>query len=176
MLGGNTKKQLDKIAEDFKLRLVRGSRLDKTNATSEFTSGFDVKVDNESIELKNTAKHAKAVVEGASPAKSDRDWRGKQRRIERWVRAKGIRPYRKLKGGFKFAKTNTERRSAYKSMVYILSKSISQKGTIKRFGYKGSNLINRVYNDMEKKIGVELTEAVRKDLINEINRIIKVKQ
>lgn len=170
----NTKKELERIAKEFKLRIVREARLDKTDATGEFVKGFKTKVGDDFIELENTSGHGGAVIDGANPSKSDKDWRGKQKRIEKWVRAKGIRPYRKLKNGFKFAKTSTEKRSAYKSMVYILSKTISQKGTIKRFGYKGSNLINRVYDEMEVKIGVKLTEAVKKDLIDEINRTIKV--
>ena len=170
----NTKKQLEDIAKEFKTRLIRESKLDKTDATGDFTKGFKLDVNDNSIELTNKVGYAGAVIDGANPSKSDKDWRGKQKRIERWVRAKGIRPYRKLKSGFKFAKTSTEKRSAYKSMVYILSKTISQKGTIKRFGYKGSNLINRVYDEMEVKIGVKLTEAVKKDLIDEINRTIKV--
>ena len=124
----NTKEELEKLAKEFKTRLTREAKLDKTDATGEFAKGFEVDVTENYIELTNKVGYAGAVVDGSSPSKSNRDWRGKQKRLERWVRAKGIRPYRKLKSGFKFAKTNTERKSAYKSMIYILSKSISEKG------------------------------------------------
>lgn len=168
------REKLEELADDFRIRLLRGSRTDKTEATGEYARGWDVEATDSGFTVTNMAEYAKAVLEGASPAKTREDWEGKNKRIERWVRAKGIRPYRKLKNGFKFAKTSTGRNSAYKSMLFMIQKTISDKGTIKRFQYKGSNLLDEVYRDMEKKIGVELTEAYRKDLKMEIKRIINI--
>ena len=54
--------------------------------------------------------------------------------------------------------------SAYKSAVFAIMQSTSQRGTIKRFGYKGSNLFERVYKEIEGKIGADITEAYSEDL------------
>ena len=53
-------------------------------------------------------------------------------------------------------------------------RSTSERGTIKRFGYKGSNLFERVYKEIEDKIGVDITEAYSEDLKNEIRKIINI--
>ena len=53
-------------------------------------------------------------------------------------------------------------------------KSIADRGTIKRFGYKGSNLFERVYNEIKDKIGVEITEAYAEDLRIELRKTINI--
>ena len=52
--------------------------------------------------------------------------------------------------------------------------STSQRGTIKRFGYKGSNLFERVYKEIEKKMGVDISEAYSEDLRIELRKIINI--
>ena len=150
----NLAAELNKIAEEFKVRLKRGARLDKTVATGKFANSFKVKVEDDSIEITSDAEYAKYVVDGTLPSNSNAGWEKKKRNIESWIKAKCIRPYRKLKSGYKFAKTSTLKNSAYKSAVFAIMNSISERGTIKRFGYKGSNLFERVYKEIEGKIGV----------------------
>ena len=53
-------------------------------------------------------------------------------------------------------------------------RSTSERGTIKRFGYKGSNLFERVYKEIEDKIGVEIAEAYSEDLRIELRKIINI--
>ena len=163
-----------KIAEEFKVRLQRGARLDKTVATGKFANSFKVKVEDDSIEITSDAEYAKYVVDGTLPSNSNAGWEKKKRNIESWIKAKGIRPYRKLKSGYKFAKTSTLKNSAYKSAVFAIMKSIADRGTIKRFGYKGSNLFERVYKEIEGKIGVDITEAYSEDLRIELRKIINI--
>ena len=166
--------ELNKIAEEFKVRLQRGARLDKTVATGKFANSFDAKVKDDSIEITSDVSYAKYVVDGALPSNSNIGWEKKKKSIESWIKAKGIRPYRKLKSGYKFAKTSTLKDSAYKSAVFAIMRSTSERGTIKRFGYKGSNLFERVYKEIEDKIGVDITEAYSEDLKNEIRKIINI--
>lgn len=166
--------ELNKIAEEFKVRLQRGARLDKTVATGKFANSFNVKVEDDSIEITSDAEYAKYVVDGTLPSNSTAGWEKKKRNIESWIKAKGIRPYRKLKSGYKFAKTSTLRDSAYKSAVFAIMQSTSQRGTIKRFGYKGSNLFERVYKEIEGKIGADITEAYSEDLKIELRKIINI--
>ena len=169
----NLAAELNKIAEEFKVRLQRGARLDKTVATGKFANSFKVKVEDDSIEITSDAKYAKYVVDGTYPSNNNAGWENKKRNIESWIKAKGIRPYRKLKSGYKFAKTSTLKNSAYKSAVFAIMNSISERGTIKRFGYKGSNLFERVYKEIEGKIGVDM-EAYSEDLRIELRKIINI--
>jgi len=166
--------ELNKIAEEFKVRLQRGARLDKTIATGKFANSFDAKVKDDSIEITSDVSYAKYVVDGTLPSNSNIGWEKKKKNIESWIKAKGIRPYRKLKSGYKFSKTSTLKDSAYKSAVFAIMRSTSERGTIKRFGYKGSNLFERVYKEIEDKIGVDITEAYSEDLKNEIRKIINI--
>ena len=166
--------ELNKIAEEFKVRLQRGARLDKTVATGKFANSFDAKVKDDSIEITSDVSYAKYVVDGALPSNSNIGWEKKKKSIEPWIKAKGIRPYRQLKSGYKFAKTSTLKDSAYKSAVFAIMKSIADRGTIKRFGYKGSNLFERVYKEIKDKIGVEITEAYAEDLRIELRKIINI--
>ena len=170
----NLAAELNKIAEEFKVRLQRGARLDKTVATGKFANSFKVKVEDDSIEITSDAEYAKYVVDGTLPSNSNAGWEKKKRNIESWIKAKGIRPYRKLKSGYKFAKTSTLKNSAYKSAVFAIMKSTADKGTIKRFGYKGSNLFERVYDEIRDKIGVGITEAYSEDLKIELRKIINI--
>jgi len=166
--------KLNKIAEEFKVRLQRGARLDKTVATGKFANSFDAKVKDDSIEITSNVSYAKYVVDGTLPSNSTAGWEKKKKSIESWIKAKGIRPYRKLKSGYKFAKTSTLKDSAYKSAVFAIMRSTSERGTIKRFGYKGSNLFERVYKEIEDKIGVDITEAYAEDLRTELRKIINI--
>ena len=170
----NLAAELNKIAEEFKVRLQRGAKLDKTVATGKFANSFDAKVKEDSIEITSNVGYAKYVVDGTLPSNSKVGWEKKKKNIESWIRAKGIRHYRQLKSGYKFAKTSTLKDSAYKSAVFAIMKSIADRGTIKRFGYKGSNLFERVYKEIKDKIGVEITEAYAEDLRIELRKIINI--
>ena len=170
----NLAAELNKIAEEFKVRLQRGAKLDKTVATGKFANSFKVKVKDDSIEISSDAEYAEYVINGALPSNSNAGWEKNKQGIESWIRAKGIRPYRQLKSGYKFAKTSTIKDSAYKSAVFAIMKSIADRGTIKRFGYKGSNLFERVYDEIRDKIGVGITEAYSEDLKIELRKIINI--
>ena len=170
----NLAAELNKIAEEFKVRLQRGAKLDKTVATGKFANSFKVKVKDDSIEISSDAEYAEYVINGALPSNSNAGWEKKKQGIESWIKAKGIRPYRKLKSGYKFSKTSTLKDSAYKSAVFAIMRSTSERGTIKRFGYKGSNLFERVYDEIRDKIGVGITEAYSEDLKIELRKIINI--
>ena len=78
----NLAAELNKIAEEFKVRLQRGARLDKTVATGKFANSFKVKVEDDSIEITSDAEYAKYVVDGTLPSNSNAGWEKKKRNIE----------------------------------------------------------------------------------------------
>lgn len=117
------------------------------------------------------------VENGSRPSK----YKGNKHSIEKieslikWIKWKGIKPtlYDRAKAkavkGLKGAERKTARENAYeksvKSLAYAIATKIAQKGTIKRFNYKGSNFIKdvlkdmrvvKLQNDIAREIGLEI--------------------
>jgi len=173
----NLKKALEEIAEKFKAKLKAQAKIDRTYASGKFANSFESKVSNNSIEISSNVKYAGAVDSGSKPAtNSGKVSEAKFSAIEQWAKAKGIRPISKLKGGYKFRKMNTDKRSGFHSMVFAIANSIAKKGIIKRYRdkdtqYNGSKIFERVFESMKKKIGGEISDAFAMDLRNELIKI-----
>lgn len=114
------------------------------------------------------AKYAGALSDGISTGRSGsaKDGEELQRNIIKWAKTKGIRPQIKDKKG-RFTKV-TDR--TWKSLGFVLARSIRNKGISKRFGYKGSGFIKTVKDQSEKEVMDLITEGYRKDLLIELNR------
>ena len=167
----NLKKALEELVVEYKKKLSAQSKIDKTHATGKFAKSFESKITKDGFEITSSAPYAGTIDGGSRPAQSKKDGIKKKDRIREWARIKGLRPYRKTKaGGTKFVKITD---SSIKSMVYMISKSIREKGTIKRFGYnEGSGLFDTVYKSISKKIGVEIGSAYSKDIQEELRKTI----
>lgn len=155
-------KALDNIGKLLISRAKAMSKADKTHARGVFTESFKFNKDSDlSLVFYNDSPYAKFVVDGSNPAKkklSKAGQQAKQGRLIDWIRAKGIQP-RNLKTG-KFM--------SYKDFAKLLSVSIAKKGTIKRYDYKGSDLINRLFKEVEGEITKELEKAFLEKINNEI--------
>lgn len=82
--------------------------------------------------------------------------------ILQWMKQKGIVP-RNTRG--KRLKTTDK---SLKNLAYIIRRSIAKKGTIKRFGYRGSNFYTDVIpseKDFVRKITAQIADAARKDIV-----------
>jgi len=165
-------KALNSVGELIKEKIRRNAKAEGFNATGKLYDSWRYDIIEKELKI-YAEKYAGALAKGSSPSRSNSDWEGKNRRLEEWIRAKGIRPYRKLKNGYKFAKMSTDRRSAYKSMLYSISKSISEKGIVKRFNYKGGKFIELTIQQTKTQIDNMLSEAYRKDIVNQLNNIGK---
>jgi len=170
----NLRKALKQLAKDFEVRIKQTAISDKTVSSGEFANSFSAElIGDEGISISSSSDHAGAVIEGASPAKremSKADKEEKYRKLGEWARSKGMQPLLRNKKG-RFKKVT---KKSYRDLGYVLSRSIAKKGTIKRYDYKGSNILERVYKELETEIGAEITEAYREDLTTEIRRILKV--
>ena len=169
----NTKDALNELAEEIRRRLILDTKTSKLVASGEFVDGWEANVVDDSILISNKSQHAGAVLDG-NPISNSKH--ASTRHIVSWMKLKRLRPYKKLPtGATKFVKPTEQ---AYNRAGFAIAKGIRKYGSIKRFRKYGgkSRLIEDVYESMEKKIGVKLTEAVRMDMVNEINRIIKVQQ
>ena len=81
--------------------------------------------------------------------------------ILEWARAKKIRPEN---GG--------QSESNMKRMAFAIARSIGVHGMIERYGFKGTGIIDKVFNSLSKQMETDLFKAYEKDLdeaIKEIN-------
>ena len=82
-------------------------------------------------------------------------------KILEWAKQKGITPE---KGGQ--SESNMER------MAFAIARSIGVHGMIERLGFKGTGIIDKVFNSLSKQMETDLFKAYEKDLdeaIKEIN-------
>ena len=81
--------------------------------------------------------------------------------IIRWMKAKGIRPA--------FAKgTVTER--DYKASAFLITRAIRNRGTIRRFGYKGSNILSIF--DSNSSFGTDLMNDIELWAQNKVDNLL----
>jgi len=119
-----------RAVDDLKSRLVS----DRTHASGDTLDSiaYSVKGGNIVIEFDPSVN---ILDEGLNPQNvSERGAEG----IVRWMKAKGIRP--------RFAKgTVTER--DYRASAFLISRAIKNRGTIKRFGYMGSDILGILFDE-----------------------------
>jgi len=155
-----------KVAEELVLKFRREASSQGMKATSDLDKSFGYKIINDELQI-FANKYAEALNDGTSSASSGSNRNGKIDRIRDWVRIKGIRPLEKNKYGnssfakYKNSKTKT---SSYDRMVFAIARSISNKGIIKRFNYKGSGFVNRVIQEQKTEIKAIFKSAFERDI------------
>lgn len=83
-------------------------------------------------------------------------------KILEWAKEKGITP----ENG-----PNTE--SNRKRMAFAIARSIGVHGMIKRYGFKGTGIIDNVYNSLSRQMGEDLFEAYKQDLEEQLKEQVK---
>lgn len=87
-------------------------------------------------------------------------------RIEDWLRFKGIRLRDNTTGRYlKHTDYN------YNKISFLISRSISRRGTLKEFQFKGSNFIDRAINNTLGEFDDTILEAFNKELTKEFDKI-----
>jgi folate-dependent tRNA-U54 methylase TrmFO/GidA len=158
---------LNEAGKLIKSKLRVAASEDGFKASGRLDKSFDYSVVANELQVK-AEKYAGALSEGISTNGSGdkADFERMQLNIIKWAKTKGIRPQvRDKKGRFQKVTDRT-----WKSLGYVLSRSIRRKGISKRFGYKGSGFITQVKSSMEKKLTSMILEGYKKDLIEQINK------
>ena len=140
---------LNEAGKLIKSKLRVAASEDGFKASGRLDKSFDYSVVANELQVK-AEKYAGALSEGISTGGrgSKEEFEKMQLNIIQWAKAKGIRPQvRDKKGRFQKVTDRT-----WKSLGYVLSRSIRRKGISKRFGYKGSGFITQVKSSMEKKL------------------------
>ena len=158
---------LNEAGKLIKSKLRVAAAEDGFKATGKLDKSFDYSVVASELQVK-AEKYAGALSEGISTGSSGKEaeFEKMQLNIIEWAKTKGIRPQvRDKKGRFQKVTSRT-----WKSLGYVLSRSIRRKGISKRFGYKGSGFITQVKSSMEKKLTSMILEGYKKDLLEQINK------
>jgi hypothetical protein len=87
-------------------------------------------------------------------------------RIKEWLKVKGIRLKDNTTGRY-LKQTDYN----YNKISFLISRSIAREGIIKRFGYKGSNFIDRAINNTLDEFDDAILEAFNKELTKEFDKI-----
>jgi len=167
MEGTHLNKALKEAGKLIKSKLRVAASEDGFKSSGRLDKSFDYSVVANELQVK-AEKYAGALSEGVSTNGSGdkADFERMQLNIIKWAKTKGIRPQvRDKKGRFQKVTDRT-----WKSLGYVLSRSIRRKGISKRFGYKGSGFITQVKSSMEKKLTSMILEGYKKDLIEQINK------
>ena len=158
---------LNEAGKLIKAKLKVQASNDGFKATGKLDKSFDYSVVANELQVMSE-RYAGALSEGISTGGSgNKDEFDKMKlNIIKWAKIKGIRPQvRDKKGRFQKVTDRT-----WKSLGFVLARSIRKKGISKRFGYKGSGFIQEVKNSMEKKITSIITEGYKKDLLEQLNK------
>jgi len=73
-----------------------------------------------------------------------------------WAKMKGISPD---DGG------------SLRGMAFAIAKTIKKDGIIQRYGNSGSQIFDRTYQELENKIGSDITQAFADDITNKLDNL-----
>tara|TARA_B110000211_G_C14068521_1_gene548821 strand:+ start:1676 stop:2164 length:489 start_codon:yes stop_codon:yes gene_type:complete len=141
------------FADEVREQLLR----DGLHASGELAASIEAKVIDGSIDILN-AKYGGAIDEGANRASQGYNKISKAyiQNIMSWATMKGITPD---KGG------------SMKGMAFAIAKTIKKNGLVQRFGNSGAKIYDRVYKELEERIGVDLMAGYSEDLKDKLNKL-----
>jgi len=147
----NLQAQLAKYSEAIKTRLKRQIKINKTYATGELYDSIDAKEGLDTINV-FAADYVGYVEDGRPPGK-----RPHINDIRTWIKAKRIRSWRD--------DVKNERQ-----LAFLIARAIGNKGTIKRYGYKGSGFLEQVIEQLRPAMTQDFKEAIAEDIRNNIRK------
>ena len=171
---GKLKEALSKLAEDYQMAMQRQIAAERMVASGKLQKSIDYKVTEDGFTIESDQEYSYLLGDdGFEGNKSRSKDNSRIQRIEDWIRKRGIRPTERLSGNRRKFKKINNRRKEMRNLAFMISRSINQKGTIKRFGYKGSNIIKKVNDRMKSKGYDMIMEAYRLDLIQGMKQQFK---
>ena len=161
---------LNEAGKLIKEKLKSAASSDGFKASGELDKSFGYSAAANELSV-FASKYAGALSDGISTGggSNTEGFKQLQSNIIKWAKIKGIRPQIRDKKG-RFSKVNDK---SWRSLGFVLARSIRQKGLSKRFGYKGSGFIQEVKKSMEGKISNIILEGYKKDLQEQLNKINK---
>ena len=172
LLYKRTRSTIQKWGDLVVQRIKRQLNVDRTVASGRTRDSIEGKMKATESEIKYEISSRSVPGESFSVLEAISSGRrpGKQppyQAIMYWMEQKGVRA--RSKGG-KFKK-NTQ--SNLKSAAFGIAQAIGRKGTIKRFGYGGSDIIDFVVMPIQDKMTQDVADSFAQDLQDYIESGIK---
>ena len=165
---------LNKYGKKFKRELVSNSKALNLVATGDTVNSISYKVFKTKLVI--IYDKSLAIQSGGI----NRKYMPSSKAILKWMLAKNIRPTegssRKaglLAGRSKFAKGGADSRNM-KASAFAIARAIGRKGTIKRFSYNGSNILD--YLAFDSLVGRAFTKELNKQFKESIDDLFTHKQ
>ena len=150
---------LERMGSEALQRLRTNINKDRTRASGALHDSMYYKIVKTRIDI-YMANYAKAIDEGTNPraGKPSSYFVGK---IKKWMQSKGLTGKVRNKSG----------KVDINKSARAIAESIYERGTIKRFGYKGSNFIDRAVNNIENEFDEDILTAFSSEIDKELEKI-----
>ena len=167
----NLKLALKEVGKLIKAKLKQGAKDDGFVASTKLDKSFKYRVVANELYIYGE-KYAGALSGGIKTGGSGnkKAFEQLQSNLIDWAKMKGMRPQIKDKKG-RFTKVSDR---SWKSLGYILARSVRKRGISERFGYKGSGFIETVKKDMKQQIKTMLKAGYRKDVMKQLNELKEI--
>ena len=152
---------LTRLGRETVSRLKEQLYMDETIATGKLANNIESKAVGNALTITMKA-YGGAIDEGIRAGK--RPPNGD--RIQDWLRVKGIRLRDNTTGRY-LKQTDYN----YNKISFLISRSISRRGTLEKFQFKGSNFIDRAINNTLSEFDDAILEAFNKELTKEFDKI-----
>lgn len=152
---------LTRLGRETVSRLKEQLYMDETIATGKLANNIESKAVGNALTITMKA-YGGAIDEGIRAGKRPPNGR----RIKEWLKVKGIRLRDNTTGRY-IKQTDYN----YNKIAFLISRSISKRGTLKKFEFKGSNFIDRAINNTLGEFDDAILEAFNKELTKEFDKI-----
>lgn len=168
------KETLSKLAEDYKFAIQRQIAVEKLQASGKLRQSITKELTDSGFSITSDEVHAYLLTDKGYRGNKTSVDRTKIDRLREWARKKGFRKFETIKstGMRRFAKVSNKD-SYWNGIAYAIRKKQQEHGTIKRYGYKGSDILQTVYDLQKVKIESDISLAVREDIVNGIKADFK---
>jgi len=174
----NLQKQLKEYGKGYTERLKRQLLVEKLNASGELNKSIDYNVEDNTLYINSKVVNGYNLLDlldkGTDAAKkSGGGAEEMNNRIVRWMKAKGIRPrLYKTRNGIRNSYFAPSTDKNYKRAAKNIAYGIRKRGIIKRYGYKGSNIVQETHEAHLNKHLDNFSDAFIKDIVIELNKHI----
>tara|TARA_R110000822_G_scaffold179839_1_gene319644 strand:+ start:589 stop:1125 length:537 start_codon:yes stop_codon:yes gene_type:complete len=178
MEGENLKLALREVGKLIRKNLKQSAKDDEFSASGNLDRSFKYRVEKNELYIFGE-QYANALSGGIkNKGKYDYDM---AKKLAKWAKIKGMRPMFRLyekdvDGSYKpTGKFRKVYESSWKSLGFVLARSIAEKGISKRFRYKGSGFIEAVQKETKEQIKKMLKDAYKKDILEQLNTLKAIK-
>ena len=152
---------LTRLGRETVSRLKQQLYMDETIATGKLANNIESKAVGNALTITMDA-YGGAIDEGIRAGKRPPNGRRIKERLK--VRGVQLKDY-KTKRYIKHTESN------YNKIAFLVSRSISSRGTLEKFQFKGSNFIDRAINNTLDEFDDAILEAFNKELTKEFDKI-----